>query len=249
MRERHVGILPRDLLHDLAPRAARPRARSPCGRGSRACAAARAASKADARDARDLDLVVHHGVARLALAVHQRAAARLAEVEAARQLAHHQQVDAPRRSRAAAARRRRAPGRPLAGRRFAKRPSSLRMRSRPFSGRRSTGSASHFGPPTAPSSTARDARAFSSTASASGVPRCVDATTPPISSSSKESFRPSALRHGLEHAARLAPSPPGRCRRPEAAELIHGSSVRSDAVRLARACWRLCHSSLLSACT
>jgi len=45
-------------------------------------------------DAGDLDLVVHHRVARLALAADDAHPARLAEVQAAGQLAHHQQVDA-----------------------------------------------------------------------------------------------------------------------------------------------------------
>jgi hypothetical protein len=48
----------------------------------------------DPRDAGDLVLVVHHRVSGFAAPVYLRRAARLAEVDAASELAHHQQVDA-----------------------------------------------------------------------------------------------------------------------------------------------------------
>ena len=69
----------------------------------------------DARDARDLVLVVDHRVVRRAHAVHGLRAARLAEVEAAGQLAHDQQVDAVDDLGAQRRRLRRAPGTPSPG--------------------------------------------------------------------------------------------------------------------------------------
>src|SRR5262245_43247849 len=80
-------------------------------------------------------------------------------------------------------------GKTAAGRRFANKPSSLRTRSRPFSGRRSTGMASQAGPPTAPSSTARHRFASASVASESGVPSASIAA-PPIRPVSKPTSRP-----------------------------------------------------------
>ena len=57
------------------------------------------------------------------------------------------------------------------GRRFVYRPSALRMPSRPCSGRGFAGSVvSHFGPPTAASSTASESSAARSVSSGSAVP-------------------------------------------------------------------------------
>jgi hypothetical protein len=53
-----------------------------------------------ARDARDLHLIVHHGVTRLAKPVDQRVASRLAEVEPPRELPHDEQVDSRHHFRA-----------------------------------------------------------------------------------------------------------------------------------------------------
>ena len=69
------------------------------------------------------------------------------------------------------------------GRRFVYRPSALRMPSRPCSGRGFSGSVvSHFGPPTAASSTASDAFAASSVSCGSAVP-VASMAAPPSSAS------------------------------------------------------------------
>ena len=70
--------------------------------------------------------------------------------------------------------------RPAPARRFANSPSPLRRPSRPCSGRGLSGSVvSHFGPPTAQSSTASDWRHASSTSSVSAAP-CSSIEAPPI---------------------------------------------------------------------
>ena len=58
----------------------------------------------------------------------------------------------------------------LTGRKFANRPSALRMPSRPCSGRNAGGAVSHFCPPTAPSSTAAAPLHAARVASGSGLP-------------------------------------------------------------------------------
>ena len=125
-----------------------------------------ARSNAELGDALDLLDGVDAGVVRDAVA-----AAAVAEVDPARQLAHDQQVraarPAPRRSGLASA----SAGTTRTGRRFANSSSPLRRPSRPCSGRGASGSVvSHFGPPTAPSSTASAPRQRSSTSGSSGVP-------------------------------------------------------------------------------
>ena len=70
-----------------------------------------------------------------------------------------------------------------AGRRLANSSMSLRRRSRPRSGFCANGRLSHFGPPTAPSSTASAFIAFSIAASVKGTP-CLSIEQPPTSSSS-----------------------------------------------------------------
>ena len=105
----------------------------------------------------------------------------------------------PRSARAAAARRRTAPGSGLTGRRLAYRPRPLRRPSSPCSGRGASGSVvSHFGPPTAASSTASARRQASSTSSVSAVP-CASIEAPPKTCSSN-SNSPSA-REQLERRA------------------------------------------------
>ena len=86
-------IVPRHLVHHLHPELRDLEHVGLVHVGHVAAAPARGL-EGHPRDARDLDLVVDHGVARLAPAGDQRAAPRLAEVEPARELAHHQQVDA-----------------------------------------------------------------------------------------------------------------------------------------------------------
>ena len=107
------------------------------------------------------------------------AAAPVAEVDPAGQLAHDHQVRALAPAPRAAGWRRPAPGLTRTGRRFANSSRPLRSPSRPCSGRGASGSVvSHFGPPTAPSSTASAARQRSSTSGSSGVP-CSSIEAPP----------------------------------------------------------------------
>src|SRR5579872_1820687 len=75
------------------------------------------------------------------------------------------------------------------GRRFAYSPSALRIPSSPFSGRRSGGSLSNSGDPTAPSSVASAASALFSVSSGSGDP-VLRIATPPISPSLNSSECP-----------------------------------------------------------
>src|SRR5258706_1875416 len=80
-----------------------------------------------------------------------------------------------------------------AGRRLANRPSSLRMRSSPCSGRIGLGSVSYLGPPTAPSSTASDAFASANVLAGSGS-WAASYPAPPIGASSISMFTPSRAR-------------------------------------------------------
>src|SRR5690606_30954438 len=77
----------------------------------------------------------------------------------------------------------------MAGRRLPNSPSCERIFSRPRSGRMAGSMVSHFGPPTAPSSTASAARARSRVSSASGTPYLSMAAPP---NSSKASSKPRA---------------------------------------------------------
>src|SRR3569832_1635146 len=78
------------------------------------------------------------------------------------------------------------------GRRFAYRPSPLRMASSPCSGRTLPRGSSHFGPPTAPSSTASAPRADSRVASGSAVP-VASMAAPPIRASRVSNSWPKRL--------------------------------------------------------
>src|SRR3569623_3577860 len=75
------------------------------------------------------------------------------------------------------------------GRRFAYRPRPLRMASRPCSGRTLARGPSHFGPPTAPSSTASAARADACVAAGRAVP-VASIAAPPISASRVSNWWP-----------------------------------------------------------
>ncbi len=110
------------------------------------------------------------------------------------------------------------------GRRFANRPSPLRRPSRPCSGRGAAGSVvSHFGPPTAASSTASALRQASSTSSVSALP-CASIDAPPTSRSSY-SNSPSRSRISIAAAMISGPIPsPGR----------RTSALRHDASSLRR---------------
>ena len=85
------------------------------------------------------------------------------------------------------------------GRRFANRPSALRIASSPCSGRICTGMSAHFGPPTAPSRIPSDALHAAIVASGNGlagrvVGGAADQRVLELKSEAE------ALRHGLEHA-------------------------------------------------
>ena len=231
VREPHVGVVAARPPPPPAPRAARPRARSPCGRASRACGAARAASNAT-RAMRAISTSSYTIVLRASrLPSTSARAARLAEVEPAGELAHHQQVDARRPPRAAASRRSTSAGNTVAGRRFANRPSSLRMRSRPLLGTRGR-------PASRPTSGRRRrraarraalARALDDVRRASGVP-CASIDAPPIRSSSKPSSSPCCGATALEHAPRLA----RHLRADAVARQDQDALLNSDPLRLVR---------------
>ena len=107
--------------------------------------------------------------------------------------------------RAAAGSRRRAPGSTRTGRRFANSSSPLRSPSRPCSGRGASGSVvSHFGPPTAPSSTASAERQRSSTSGSSGTP-CSSIERPPTGSSVDLEGSAGRARDRVRAAASAAP--------------------------------------------
>ena len=172
----------------------------------------------DARDARDLDLVVHHRVARLAAPGHDRLPARLAEVEAAGELAHDQQVDARRPPRAAASRRSTSAGNTCAGRRFANRPSSLRMPQQAALGARVDGHRVPLRPADgAEQHRARRRARARARASVSGVP-CASIAAPPISRLLEARARCPAARaaaSSTRRASRVTSGPmpsPGRTR-------------------------------------
>ena len=100
----------------------------------------------------------------------QRVGLVIAEVHAADQLTHDDEVDALRHDlRASGGWPGPAAGQILAGRLLEYRPMPARRRSRPFSGRCSPGRPSHLGPPTAPSRTLSAARHLSSSCWGSGV--------------------------------------------------------------------------------
>src|SRR6202521_2214364 len=77
--------------------------------------------------------------------------------------------------------------RTLTGRTFTYRPIPLRRSSSPLSGRFPTGSASHFGPPTAPRNTASALRQASSVSLGSGVP-AASMAAPPIRNSANSNW-------------------------------------------------------------
>ena len=142
------------------------------------------------------------------------AAAAVAEVDPAGQLAHDQQVGAPDALLAQRARARRAPGRsaPAAGSRTARGPCA--GPSRPCSGRGASGSVvSHFGPPTAPSSTASAARQRSST---SGQQRRAVLVDRDAADRQLLDLEAGAAARGRARPAAAARRrrPRGRCRRP-----------------------------------
>ena len=92
------------------------------------------------------------------------------------------------------------------GRRFAYRPRPLRRPRRPCSGRGASGSVvSHFGPPTAPSSTASAPRHASSTSSVRAVP-CASIEAPPTGCSAN-SNSPDRVEQPASRREDLGPDP------------------------------------------
>ena len=119
----------------------------------------------------------------------------LAEVDAAGELAHDEQVGALDDLARAAGWRRSSASTARTGRRLAYRPRPLRRPSRPCSGRGASGSVvSHFGPPTAASSTASAARQAARISSVSAVPwASIDAPPNRCSSNAKSPRRDEEL--------------------------------------------------------
>ena len=208
--EPHARVVARDLLDRLAPQARgledvrlvdRDHVAPPRRRGRDA--------RRPAGDPLDLLGRIDAGVVRDAAAPPA-----VAEVDAARQLAHDQQVGAadallPQRARVG-----RAPGLTRTGRRFANSSSPLRSPRRPCSGRGASGSVvSHFGPPTAPSSTASAERQRSSTSGSSGVP-CSSIEIAADRQLLDLEASVEAARRSRPAAAARRRRPPGRCRRP-----------------------------------
>ncbi len=122
----------------------------------------------------------------------------LAEVDAARELADHEDVDALELL-GLQRRRGRELGHVVTGRRFANRPSALRIASRPCSGRCCTGMSAHSGRPRRRAGCPSDALHAATVASGSGEPAASYAA-PPINASSNS--RPSLCLTDdlLEHA-------------------------------------------------
>ena len=168
-----------------------------------------------------------------------RCSRRLAEVEAAGQLADDQQVDALEQLRLAAARRRRAAGWTVIGRRFANSPRPPRSANSACSGRTVASGSSHFGPPTAPSSTASASRHASTSSGRMATPYASIAappTTSSVHSKPNPNRGPTASRTWTAPGDDLRPDPVARDRRDPvgrrsrrraagaAAPLRHGSS-------------------------
>ena len=130
------------------------------------------------------------------------AAAAVAEVDPAGQLAHDHQVRAARRAPRAAGWRPRAPARPApgAGSRTARGPCAGRAGPAPGAGRRGR-SCPTSARPTAPSSTASAPRQRSSTSGSSGVP-CSSIETPPTGSCSTSKPASNARRERVQQLER-----------------------------------------------
>ena len=241
--ELHRGVVHQHVV-ELDVRSSPPRRRSTVSRQRREVSstfalstevtlpspARRAALEGDAGD--PLDLLDRVGAVVVgAVAV----AAGFAEVDAAGELAHDQQVGAldPLAAQRARVEQRRRCG--LTGRRLAYRPRPLRRPSSPCSGRGASGSVvSHLGPPTAQSSTASEARHASSTSSVSAVP-CSSIEAPPIGCS-VISKSPSSLEQLGRRGADLGSDPvagqqdDSRLRRPRP----RGLDVEADVVERQR---------------
>ena len=154
----------------------------------------------------------------------RRRAPLLAEVDARRSARGRRAGRCPRSAPRAAGSRATSAGLGRTGRRFAYRPRPLRSPSRPCSGRGASGSVvSHFGPPTAPSSTASAARQASSTSSVSAVPwasieapptRCSVSSNSPSASSSAarrgDDLGPDPVAGQQRRSARASRRPPRR---------------------------------------
>ena len=174
--------------------------------------------------------------------------ARLAEVDAAGELAHDDEVDAVEHLGPRAATRRSAPGRATTGRRLAKTPRPLRSPSSACSGRTVAFGSSHFGPPTAPSRTASAARApreLGRRQRLAGARRWRRRRSCPSLNVEPQAV---ARRHQLEHGDAPRPSPRGRCRRRGRLRSCASRVTAPPRPAASRRCARR-YSSLLSAFT